>query len=57
MADAKNSQTGTFLRTLRHALGTIAERGGLMLRVVYDPTSKPRRVITAFFDRRARSRS
>ncbi len=44
-------------RALRHALGAIAERGGLVLRVVYDPTSKPRRVITAFFDRRARSRS
>ncbi len=43
-------------RTLRHALLAIAERDGLILRVVYDPTSKPWRVITVFFDRRARRR-
>ncbi|MCP3961144.1 MAG: DUF4258 domain-containing protein [bacterium] len=43
-------------RALRHALGAIAERGGKILRVVYDSTSQPRRVITAFFDRRARRR-
>ncbi len=44
-------------RILRHALRAISERGGLILRVVYDPTSEPRRVITVFFDRRARRRS
>ena len=43
-------------RALRHALSAIAERGRKFLRVVYDPASKPRRVITAFFDRRARRR-
>jgi hypothetical protein len=39
---------------LRHALCGIVERGDLILRVVYDPSVKPRRVITAFFDREAR---
>ncbi len=43
-------------RALRHALSAITERGGKFLRVVYDPAAKPRRVITAFFDRRARRR-
>ncbi len=41
---------------MRHALSAIAERGGKFLRVVFDPASKPRRVVTAFFDRRARRR-
>lgn len=43
-------------RTLRHALCGIEERGDLILRVVYDPSVNPRRVITAFFDRGARRR-
>ena len=44
-------------RSLRHALCGIAERGDLILRVVYDPSATPRRVVTAFFDRGARRRS
>ena len=41
-------------RGLLHALRAIPDRGDQVLRVVYDPSSKPWRVITVFFDRRAR---
>jgi hypothetical protein len=39
---------------LQHALGTIAERDGRILRVVYTVGEEPVRVVTAFFDRRER---
>ena len=39
---------------LRHALGTIDERNGRILRVVYTSEEEPVRVVTAFFDRRER---
>ena len=39
--------------TLRHALARIPERGGMVLRVIYDETVKPWSVVTAFFDRKA----
>ncbi|MBI2314116.1 MAG: DUF4258 domain-containing protein [Betaproteobacteria bacterium] len=35
----------------RHALGQIPEHGGRVLRVVYNDAVKPRRVVTAYFDR------
>ena len=41
---------------LRHALGRIAERDGRVLRVVYNETVIPWRVVTAFFDRSMRKR-
>jgi len=41
-------------RRLRHALLPIVERGDRILRVVYDPSAKPWRVVTVFFDRQAR---
>ncbi|MEO8717300.1 MAG: DUF4258 domain-containing protein, partial [Burkholderiales bacterium] len=40
--------------TLAHALGRIAERGQRVLRVVYNASASPPRVVTAYFDRRQR---
>jgi hypothetical protein len=40
--------------TLRHALGRVPERGDSVLRVIYNETTTPWIVVTAFFDRKAR---
>ena len=42
--------------SLRHALGRIAERDGRVLRVIYNETAMPWRVVTAYFDRTLRKR-
>lgn len=42
--------------SLLHALGRIKERGQRTLRVVYNPSVDPRRVVTAYFDRRERGK-
>ena len=39
---------------LRHAVGRIPEFRGRVLRVIYDGTTSPWRIVTAFFDRRLR---
>jgi hypothetical protein len=39
-----------------HALGAIPEFGGRVLRVVYNASATPWRIITAFFDRRMKGR-
>lgn len=39
---------------LHHALGSITERGDRVLRVVYNRTTSPWRIVTAYFDRRER---
>ncbi len=39
---------------LMHALSRIGERGDRMLRVVYNPSHIPPKVVTAYFDRRLR---
>ncbi len=39
--------------TLRHALGRVPEHGDMILRVVYNETTLPWSVVTAFFDRKA----
>jgi len=36
---------------LEHALGRIPEHGGRVLRVVYNGSFKPVRIVTAYFDR------
>ena len=41
---------------LRHALGRIAERDGRVLRVIYNETVVPWRVVTIYFDRTMRNR-
>jgi hypothetical protein len=42
---------------LHHALGSITEQGGRVLRVVYNRTTSPWRIVTAYFDRRARRKT
>ena len=42
---------------LRHALAPIAEHGGRVLRVVYNETTQPWIIVTAYFDRTQRGRS
>jgi hypothetical protein len=37
---------------LMHAFGRISERGDSILRVVYNETTEPWLIVTAFFDRR-----
>ena len=39
-----------------HALATIPEFGDRVLRVIYNPTVTPWRIVTAFFDRRMKGR-
>lgn len=41
---------------LRHALGRIPERDDRVLRVVYNETVHPWRVVTAYFDRAMRGK-
>jgi len=43
-------------RSLMHALIAIPERGDRVLRVVYNPSYKPPKVVTAYFDRRQRGK-
>ena len=40
---------------LVHALKSIGENGNRVLRVVYNKTAIPKRIVTAFFGRRVRS--
>lgn len=42
--------------SLTHALARIAERDDRTLRVVYNSSVNPRRVVTAYFDRRQRGK-
>jgi len=42
---------------VKHAIGSIAEYGGRTLRVVYDDTVDPVRIVTAYFDRTLRDKS
>jgi len=42
---------------LMHAIGRILERDDRVLRVVYNPSVDPIRVVTAYFDRRERGKS
>ena len=41
---------------LRHALARVPEFGNRVLRVVYNHTATPPRIVTVFFDRRQRNR-
>jgi len=42
---------------LKHAIARIPERDGRALRVVYNASVDPIRVVTAYFDRRQRGKS
>ena len=43
--------------TLTHALGRIAERDDRVLRVVYNASVNPPRIVTVYFDRRQRGKT
>ena len=42
---------------LTHALGRIAERDDRILRVVYNASGNPPRIVTVYFDRRQRGKT
>lgn len=42
---------------LTHALGRVTERGDRMLRVVYNASVDPPRIVTVYFDRRQRGKT
>lgn len=42
--------------TLRHALGRITEYGNRVLRVVYNETTEPKRIVTVYFDRKMKDK-
>jgi Domain of unknown function (DUF4258) len=44
-------ETDRWDAALKHALLRIAERGDRVLRVVYNDSTRPLRVVTAYFDR------
>jgi hypothetical protein len=50
----ERTEPDRFDPSLTHALAPIAERGGRVLRVVYNPSVDPKRIVTAYFDRRQR---
>lgn len=41
---------------LRHAFGRISEHGNRILRVVYNSSARPIRIVTAYFDRTMRNK-
>ena len=41
---------------LRHALAPIAQHGNRVLRVIYNQTANPWRIVSAYFDRTQRGR-
>jgi hypothetical protein len=41
---------------LRHGLVAIPERGGRILRVIYNHRVQPPRIVTAYFDRSAKTK-
>ena len=40
---------------LKHAIGPIVENGDRLLRVIYNDSVKPLRIVTAYFDRTLRN--
>lgn len=42
--------------TLSHALGSILEFGGRVLRIIYDDKTKPKRIVTVYFDRKMKEK-
>ena len=53
----ERTEAGKFDPGLMHALGRIAERDDRVLRVVYNGSVDPTRIVTAYFDRGQRGKS
>jgi hypothetical protein len=49
-------EAGRTDRELRHALGRIPEYGDRILRVIYNDTTTPWLIVTAYFDRTMRNK-
>src|SRR5712692_8473803 len=54
LAKPDRIEADRFDAALTHALGRIAERDGRTLRVVYNGSVNPPRIVTVYFDRRPR---
>lgn len=53
----ERTEVDRFDPALTHARGRIAERDDRMLRVVYNASVNPPRIVTVYFDRRQRGRT
>ncbi len=53
LADPASVEPDRLDTSLQHALGRIPDHGNQVLRVVFDPSTAPARLITVFFDRKA----
>ena len=56
LSNPERTEADTTDPLLRHALGRIAERNDRVLRVVYNESTHPWRVVTAYFDRAMRGK-
>lgn len=56
LSSPERTEVDRWDQSLTHALGRIAERGHRVLRVVYNASVHPPRVVTAYFDRRQRGK-
>ena len=57
LATPERTETDKADQSLTHAIARIPERDDRMLRVVYNASVEPIRVITVYFDRRQRGKS
>jgi len=56
LAQPMRLETDRYDPSLRHALASIPENDGRVLRVVYNDTVRPWQVVTAYFDRKERGK-
>jgi len=56
LAHPETIEPGRDAPMLRHALARIPEYGGRVLRVIYNETTEPWQIVTAYFDRTQRNR-
>jgi hypothetical protein len=57
LAAPDRTEADRFDAKLTHALGRIPERDGRVLRVVYNGSVQPPRIVTVYFDRRERGKT
>lgn len=56
LSEPESTEADASDRELTHALAGIAEHGNRVLRVIYNDSVHPPRVVTAYFDRRLRGK-
>ena len=56
LLEPERTEPGRHDPTLTHAFARISERGGRVLRVVYNAQTDPPRIVTAYFDRTLKDR-